>query len=267
MKLLTPLELRPSAPLARANPLAKIAAAVVLLIVLFVSLDGVTAAAILAVLVALVPASGLHPLALVRRSWLIGLTALSIALINVLFAPAQSGATVVELGPIRIGSETLLAGAGLGIRLLAVGLAGVLATATSQPTDIADALIQQLHVSPRFALGTLAAIRLLPTLARDWQTAALARRARGVDAGRSPWGAARLGAGLLLTLLVGAVRRATRLSLAMQARGLGARDCRSVSRVQRMRAPDWGWIAGSVLVASGAIAISLALGTWTPILG
>ena len=267
MRLLTPLEPRPSAPLARANPLAKIGAALVLMLVLFASLDGVTAAIILVVLVALVSASGLDPLALVRRSWLIGLTAVSIAVVNVLFAPMQSGATVLELGSVRIGSETLLNAAGLGIRLLAVGLAGVLAIASSQPTDIADALIQQLHVSPRFALGTLAAIRLVPTLARDWQTASLARRARGIDAGRSPLAAARLGAGLLFTLLVGAVRRATRLSLAMQARGLGARDCRSVSRVRRMRLGDWGWIAGSAVVAFGAIALSLLLGTWTPLFG
>jgi energy-coupling factor transport system permease protein len=262
-----PLEPRPSAPLARANPLAKLGATLVLLVALFASLDGVTATVILAALVALIPASGLAALALVRRSWLIGLTAISIGVANVLFAPAQAGATIVELGPLRIGSETLLDGAGLSVRLLAVGLAGILATATSQPTDIADALIQQLRVSPRFAVGALAAIRLLPSLARDWQTAALARRARGVDAGRSPLGALRLFAGLLLSLLVGSVRRATRLSLAMQARGLGARECRTVARVQRMRPGDWAWIAGALVLATGAVAASLAIGTWRPLLG
>ncbi len=267
MRLLMPLEPRPSAPLARANPLAKLGAALVLMVALFASLDGVTAAVILAALVALVPVSGLEPLALGRRSWLIGLTAISIGLANVLFAPGQAGATFVELGPVRIGSETLLDGVGLSIRLLAIGLAGILATATSQPTDIADALIQQLRVSPRFAVGALAAIRLIPALARDWQTAALARRARGVDAGRSPLAAARLFAGLLLGLLVGAVRRATRLSLAMQARGLGAKECRSVARVQRMRPGDWGWLAGAVVLAIDAVGVSVALGTWRPLLG
>lgn len=267
MRLLVPLEPRPSAPLARANPLAKLGAALVLLVALLASLDGVTAAVILAALVALLPASGLDPLALVRRSWLIGLTAISIGAANVLFAPTQAGATLLELGPVRIGSETLLDGVGLSVRLLAIGLAGILATATSQPTDIADALIQQLRVSPRFAVGALAAIRLLPALARDWQTASLARRARGVDAGRSPLAAISLLAGLLLALLVGAVRRATRLSLAMQARGLGARECRSVARVQRMLPGDWGWLAGAVVLAASAVGISVALGTWRPLLG
>lgn len=267
MQLLVPLEPRPSAPLARANPLAKVGAALVLLVALFASLDGVTAAVILAALLALLPASGLDPLALARRSWLIGLTAISIGIANVLFAPVQVGAAILELGPLRIGSETLLDGLGLSVRLIAIGLAGILATATSQPTDIADALIQQLHVSPRFAVGALAAIRLIPALARDWQTAALARRARGVDAGRSPLAAASLFAGLLLALLVGAVRRATRLSLAMQARGLSARQCRSVARVQRMRAADWGWLAGAVVLAASAVGVSVAFGTWRPLLG
>ena len=266
MRLLVPLEPRPSAPLARANPLAKLGAALVLLVALFASLDGATAAVILATLLALLPASGLEPLALARRSWLIGLTAISIGLANVLFAPTQAGA-ILELGPVRIGSETMLDGVGLSVRLLAIGLAGILATATSQPTDIADALIQQLRVSPRFAVGALAAIRLIPALALDWQTAALARRARGVDAGRSPLAAVSLFAGLLLGLLVGAVRRATRLSIAMQARGLGARECRSVARVQRMRPGDWGWLAGAVVLAVGAVGVSVALGTWRPLLG
>jgi energy-coupling factor transport system permease protein len=63
------------------------------------------------------------------------------------------------------------------------------------------------------------------------------------------------------------VRRATRLSVAMQGRGLGARDCRTVARVQRMRAGDWGWIAGAVVLGAGAVAASVALGTWRPLLG
>jgi energy-coupling factor transport system permease protein len=267
MRLVVPLDPRPSAPLVRANPIAKLAAALVLLVALLASLDGVTAAIIFAVLLALVPASGLDPRALLGRSWLIGVTAVSIGLLNVILAPVQSGAIVLELGPLRMGSHTLLDGAGLSLRLLAVALAGILATATSQPTDVADALVQQLRVSPRLAVGALAALRLLPVLARDWQTAALARRARGVEAGRSPIAAARLFAGQLLGLLVGAVRRGGRMALAMEARGFGALPCRSVARVQRMRRGDWAWIAGAVALAAAAVALSMSLGTWRPLIG
>lgn len=266
MRLLTPLEPRPAAPLARANPVAKLAAALVVMVTLFVSLDAVTAAFTLVALVALVGASGLEARALLGRSWLIAVTAVGIGVVNVLFAPGQSG-SALELGPVRLGTATVADGIGLSLRLLAIGLAGLLATATTQPIDLADALVQQLRVSPRVAVASLAAIRMLPALAADWQTAALARRARGVEIGRSPVAAVRFGGGLVMSLLVGTVRRATRLSLAMQARGLGSRDCRTVARVQRMRAGDWAWIAGSVLLGAAAIGASVALGTWRPLIG
>jgi energy-coupling factor transport system permease protein len=158
-------------------------------------------------------------------------------------------------------------GAGLALRLLAIVLAGLLATATTDPTELADALVQQLHVSPRFAVGALAAFRLLPLFAIEWQTIAMARRARGVDAGRSPIAAVRLFAGQLLALLVGAIRRGTRLAMAMEARGFGALPCRTTARPQRMMPADWAWIAGAIALAAGAVGISIAVGTWRPLVG
>jgi energy-coupling factor transport system permease protein len=267
MRLLTPLVPRPDAPLARANPVAKLAAAAVLLVAAFASLDGVTALVILAGLVAALPASGLRIRDLLGRAWLVGVVVISIAVFNILFAAEQLGPTAVGAGPIRIGAETLVAGLGLGVRLLGIVLAGLLATATTDPTDLADALIQQLRVSPRVAVGALAALRLLPILSAEWQILAMARRARGVDAGRSPLAAVRLFGGQLLAILVAGLRRATDMARAMDARGFGARPCRTSAREQRMRAADWGWIAAAVALAAGAVAISLALGTWRPLLG
>jgi energy-coupling factor transport system permease protein len=267
MHLLTPIAADAGAPLARANPVAKLGAGMVLLVALFVSLDGVTAMVTLAGLsIALVAWSGLRPRALVGRAWIIGLAAISIGVFNILFAAEQLGPTLLELGPLRIGAGTLLNGLGLSLRLLAIALAGLLATATSQPTELADALVQQLRVSPRFAIGVLAALRLLPLLGQEWQTIAMARRARGVEA-RGPISAVRLFANQLLALLVGAVRRGTRMARAMEARGFGARECRTVSRVQRMRPGDWGWIGGAAMLSALAIGLSVALGTWRPLLG
>jgi len=267
MRLLTPIILDPAAPMARANPVSKLAAGLVLLAALFVSLDGVTAGVVLLGLVALLPASGLSVRTLLGRAWLVGVTAISIGAFNVLFAAVQLGPTVVDVGPLRIGAETLANGGGLALRLLAIALAGLLATATSDPIDVADALVQQLRVSPRFAIGVLASLRLLPLLAQEWQTLGMARRARGVEAGRSPVAAVRLFAGKLLSLLVGVIRRGSRLALAMEARGFGALPCRSVARPQRMRASDWAWIGGALALAALAVGVSLAFGTWRPLVG
>jgi energy-coupling factor transport system permease protein len=267
MRLVTPLVPDTGAPLARVNPVAKLGAALILLVALFASLDGVTALLVLAGLLALLPVSGLSPRTLLGRAWLIGLGALSIGLVNVAFAAEQVGPIVVAIGPLRIGAETLVDGLGLMCRLMAIALAGILATATSQPTEVADALVQQLRMSPRFAIGALAALRLLPVMAREWQTIGMARRARGVDAGRSPIQAVRLFFGRLLALLVGAVRRASRMALAMEARGFGAMPCRTAARVQRMTTGDWAWVAGALALGAGAIGLSLLLGTWRPLIG
>jgi energy-coupling factor transport system permease protein len=191
----------------------------------------------------------------------------SIVVFNVVFAADQLGPRVIEIGPLRVGAETLVDGLGLGARLLAIVLAGLLATATTQPTDLADALVQQLRVSPRFAVGALSALRLLPILSREWEILAMARRARGVEAGRSPIAAIRLFAGQLLSILVTAIRRGTRLALAMEARGFGALPCRTSAREQRMRGGDWAWVAAALLLAVLGVAISVALGTWRPLLG
>jgi energy-coupling factor transport system permease protein len=267
MRLLTPLVPDAGAPLARANPLAKLLAALVLLVVLFASLDALTAAIILAALVALLPVSGLSAGALLGRAWIVGLLAVAIAAFNVLFAAEQLGPTLIAAGPVRIGAETLANGVGLALRLLAIALAGILATATSDPTDTADALIQQAHVSPRFAIGVLAALRLLPMLARDGQVIAMARRARGIDAGGSPLAALRLLGSRLIGLLVAAIRRASRMALAMEARGFGATPCRTVARPQRMRVADWAWVLAAAALGAGAVSISLIAGTWRPLLG
>jgi energy-coupling factor transport system permease protein len=267
MELLQPIRPDPAAPLARANPVAKIGAALVLMVALFASLDAVTALVILAGLVATLRASGIRPRILLRRAWPIGLAAASIGVLNVLFAAEQLGPSAVTVGTVHIGADTLVAGVGLALRLLAIAVAGLLATATTDPTDLADALIQQLRVSPRFAIGSLAALRLVPLLAREWQTIAMARRARGVDAGRNPVAAVRLFAGQLLALLIGAVRRGSRLAMAMEARGFGALPSRTAARPMRMTRGDWSWVAGAALLAGAGIGVSLALGTWRPLLG
>lgn len=265
MRVVAPMDPAPDAPLARANPLAKLAAALVLLVALFVSLDAVTAGVILIGLVLVVPVAGIPLPVLIRRTWLIGLAAAIVGVVNVVFAAEQLGPTVVSAGPVRLGSQSLLNGGGLALRLLAIGLAGVLATATSQPTAVADALIQHLRVSPRFAIGALAALRLVPLLAAEWQMIGLARRARGVDAGRSPLAGIGLWAGKLASLLVRAVRRASRLALAMDARGFGALPDRTNARVSRFRSSDWAWIAGAVALGGAALAASVALGAWRPL--
>jgi len=267
MRLFTPLRPAPGALLARANPVAKLGAAVLLMGVLFVSIDPLTPAIVLVGLIAAVPFTGLSGRDLLGRTWPILVAALAVGALNAIFAAERPGENVVAIGPLAISDQNLVAGLGLGLRVLAIALSGVLALVTTDPTELADSLVQQLHLPPSFAVGALAGARLMPILAAEWQTLALARRARGVSGGRSPFAALRLFFGQLLSLLVGAVRRGTRLATAMEARGFGSRPCRTIARPQRMRGRDWILLGVAAGLGSLAVLTSLAVGTWRSLLG
>jgi energy-coupling factor transport system permease protein len=266
VRLFTPLVPAPSAPLARANPLAKVAAALVLMVVLFISVDVVTPAIVLLGLLVSLAFTGLSPRTLLARTWPLLVVAMAAGILNALFAPGTAAGEAIRIGAVEIEGR-VATGLALGLRLLAIVLAGLLALVTTDPTELTDALVQQLRVSPRFAVGTLAALRLLPMLTDESQTIALARRARGIDAGWNPFEALQAFSRTLLALLVAAVRRATRLAMAMEARGFGSRPCRTVARPQRMRAADWALIGAGVVVAASAVGISSALGSWRFLLG
>jgi energy-coupling factor transport system permease protein len=267
VRLLAPLA-DPAAPvavLARRNPVAKLAAAFGLTFLLLVAADPVTPALALAAVVAVVPFCGIGYGALVRRIWPLLFGAVGVFVVTLLFTTNQGGEVVAELGRLTVTTESLDAALGLSVRLVALALPGVLAFATTDPTDLADSLIQQARVPPRFAIGALAAFRLVPLLASEWEALTLARRARGIDAGWSPVARLRLFAGTTFGLLVGAIRRGARLATAMDARGFDSGLPRTVARPQRVDAADWALVVGALAVGVGALAVSMALGTFRPL--
>jgi energy-coupling factor transport system permease protein len=151
--------------------------------------------------------------------------------------------------------------------VVAVGLPGILVFAATDPTDLADALVQNLRAPPRFAIGALAAFRLMPLLGEEWRSLSLARRARGMDAGRNPAARLRLFASTAFALLVGAIRRGTRLAVAMDARGFDSGRPRTAARRQPFRVADAVLVAAAGAVSAGVLAVSVAVGAFRPILG
>ncbi len=261
MSLLAPLAPDPDATLARFNPVAKITAVVIVLVGLLVTLDPVTPAVLLAVELAVVPLTGVSVRTLARRSWPLLVGAGGVALTNLLVV--DRGDVLLDLGPVDVSSGAVATAVAVSLRLLAITLPGLLVLATTDPMDLADALVQRWHAPARFAYGALAALRLLPLLSADWQQVARARRSRGLDPGRSPVAHLRAFGAQLLAVLVAAVRRGVRLATAMEARGFGATDVtRTVARPQPMLARDWGLLAVTLLVVVAATTVSVALGQW-----
>jgi energy-coupling factor transport system permease protein len=253
----TPLSLGPvrPVPLSSINPVAQLGALGFVLPVLLVSGDLLTPLVVLAAEVCLLPAAGLgRPRALLARTWPLLLGAAGVAWVNVLFGDPVDGG----------GWSSALA---LAVRVLALALPGVLLVASTDPVRLADALTLHWRVSTRFAYGALAALRLVPLLATEWQTIRLARRARGVEPGRNPLAHARLFAGTAFALLVGAVRRGTRLAAAMDARGFDSGIPRTNARGSRLRRRDAVYVVGAAAICLSAVLAGVAAGTWEPVFG
>ncbi|WP_250036010.1 energy-coupling factor transporter transmembrane component T family protein [Paractinoplanes maris] len=256
----------PSAPLARRNPVAKLAAALVFSLPLIATLDPVTPAIALAIELAAIPFFGVRYATLLRRAWPLLIGAFGLLITMVLFAADRSGTLLLELGPFDVTTSVLTAALGLILRLFAVAVPGVLVFATTDPTDLADALVQNAKAPARFAIGALAAFRLLPLLGAEWQMLTLARRARGIDAGRNPITALRLFVSTAFALLVGALRRGGRLAVAMDARGFDSAQPRTYARKQVFRPADTALVVGAAALSTLTLAFTVALGLFRPII-
>jgi energy-coupling factor transport system permease protein len=244
--LLEPLTPDPRAPLARAHPLAKIAAALVLMLALFITIDPLTPTLVLIAVLAAIPLIGIPLRALLRRALPAFVGAIGIGFFNALL------------------SGDVADGIAIGLRLVGIALAGIVAVASIDPTDLGDALVEHLHAPRRFTVGALAAFRLMPLFADEWQTIAMARRARGLDNGRVT-----AFFSMTRSLLVAAIRRATRLALAMDGRGFAdpRSPCRTLARPRAFTPRDQALIAASFAVAALATAASVAMGSWRFFLG
>ncbi|NJC71078.1 energy-coupling factor transporter transmembrane protein EcfT [Planosporangium thailandense] len=265
MRLAEPLA-DTDAPLARRNPTAKVAAGVLLAFALLASVDPVAPAVAIGLELAGTPLFGVRYRVLARRCWPLLVSAVAVFGFTLVFTTHRAGTALLHVGPLAVTGDTLVAAAGLALRLVAVALPGLVVFATTDPTDLADSLIQQVRVPPRFAIGALAAFRMIPLLADEWELLTLARRARGIDAGRNPIARLRLFASTAFALLVGAIRRGTRLATAMDARGFDTGVPRSVARPQRFGLADVALIAGALGVGAVAIGASVVSGAFRPLL-
>jgi len=217
--------------------------------VLLTSLDVVTPAVVVAAELCLLPAAGLTaPRDVVRRTWPLVIGAASVGLVNVLLSADGNPVT----------------GVGLALRVVGLALPGVLLVATTDPVRLADALTVHWRVPTRLAFGALAALRLVPLLVGEFEAVRLARRARGVEA-RNPAARVRLLGGVVFALLVGAVRRGSRLATAMDARGFDSGIPRTNARGSTLARRDAVFVAATVAVCAAAVTLSVATGAWDPV--
>lgn len=250
--------------LERANPLSKLTAAAAVTLAVLVSVDWISSSIVLAGELLLLPLLRVRPLILLKRIWPLIIAALIGAWGTALLAE-KTGTVLLDAGPVLFTSDSVAAGIAIGLRGLAIALPGIYLLASTDPTDLADALAQKLRLPHRFVLGALAAMRLVGLLISEWQSLGMARHARGVGADSGPLTRVRSFLGQAVALLVQAVRRATRLAAAMEARGFGSGN-RTWARTSVFTVLDV-WVAlYGVLLAGAALTAAVAAGAFNFIL-
>jgi energy-coupling factor transport system permease protein len=242
---------RAASVLGRANPLTKLAIALLWLIGLAFTTRHVPPVAITAVALGSGLVLGRIRVGDLARAlaplWVVaGIVVLS----NTVFGAANTNPVATEvarIGPLRVTAEALSTATALGLRVLAIASVGAVFALTTEPTRLVDALVQQGRVPERFAYGALAAYQAIPRFAEDLTTLRQARRIRGLRAGWHPR--------LLVGLLVLAIRHGDRVALSMDARAFGSGP-RTRFRVVRWSGIDAVLGLGALVVLVGAIALT-----------
>jgi energy-coupling factor transport system permease protein len=256
----------------RRNPTAKVAAHLVLSLLLTIVFDPFTPLAFLVLTFAVGRTLGHMPLRTMLKAlvpfWLI---AASLMISNALFANHPEKAIVLwRGGPFVATIEGAMIGLSLAERSMTVATFSVLLMMSTDPTDLVRSLVQQAHLPQRFAYPALAAYRFLPLLQTELETIRLAHRLRGVGRRRGPLGWLREQGRLAIPLLANAIRRSERVALAMDARGFAAQRTRTHYRQIRFDAADWWVIAMAAMVGSTIVLASARLGVlriWSGTLG
>ncbi len=171
-------------------------------------------------------------------------------------------------GPWTVATEGLVTALALGLRVLVFVSASLLFIATTDPTDFAVSLAQNLRVPYRFAYGVLVAQRFLPLLRRELEIIRLAHRVRGVGEGRGWRGQVERLQRYAVPLLAAALRKSQRTALAMDAKAFGAGPERTYFRQMPIRRRDVLFLALWLAYIAAVYAVAARLGPlnwmWIP---
>jgi energy-coupling factor transport system permease protein len=208
--------------------------------------------AVAAAVVALVAAFRLVgvPLGKVRGSRMFVSTALLLGLLQVVFL--REGPLLFQLGPLTVTAGGIEAGVYVAGRFLSVILLSYLFVLTTEPNDLAYALMRA-GLSYRYGFALVTALRLVPTFEQEGQIVYDAQLARGVRYDvRSPRRFLTLARQFVLPLLISALGKVDSLAVSMEGRCFGKYPSRTFLR--EVRATWRDAVAAGILVA-GFIAV------------
>jgi energy-coupling factor transport system permease protein len=261
-----------ASPLHRLNPSAKLLALALVAGGATLAFDPFVPAALLMGLWLTTLLLGKTPIAsMLRWSLPILLVPIPLAAFTALYADLSrfSSPTILwSWGPWSLASEGLLIGVGLGLRVSCFMATSLLFISTTDPTDFAISLIQNLKLPYRFGYGILISYRFLPLLRTELETIRLAHKVRGIGRSGGLIGRWREMRRMALPLVASAIRHSERTALAMDAKAFAAGPGRTYFRQMKISPRDGFFVLAAALFTLGVYVLAIRLGVadlqWIP---
>lgn len=240
------------------NPTIKLAAVIVAALPLTFVFDPVTPLVLFLVTLAAGRFLGrLSVKAQLRPLAVFVLAGVAILVANVLFNKENTTSRVVlSIGSIDVTRAALWAAASLWLRLLCFALLSLVFVRTTEPQRLLLSLVHQLRMSDRVAYGVMVGYRMLPVFQADYATIRAAQRLRGLREGPAIFHPLARLRRYTLPLLAGAIRRAGRIALAMDARAFSAFPKRTYRERMVVTRADWVFLGLAVALVAVIVVVS-----------
>jgi len=233
----------------RLHPLTKAAWLILGTVLVFVVRSPWAVVGVVVLLLAGFPVAGVR-LGRLRGARLFVSTALLLGLLQVLFV--REGAALITIGPLVVTAGGVEASVYVAGRFLSVILLSYLFVLTTEPNDLAYALMRA-GLPYRYGFALITALRLVPTFEQEGQIVYNAQLARGVRYDvRSPRRFLILARQFALPLLVSALGKVDALAVSMEGRCFGKHSTRTF-----LREVHATWLDGA---ASGILLLSVVAG-------
>ncbi|MDD3825013.1 MAG: energy-coupling factor transporter transmembrane component T [Anaerolineae bacterium] len=194
-------------------------------------------------------------LAGLRGTRLLASTALLLGFLQVLFV--REGGVLLQVGPLTVWRGGAEAGAYVAGRFISVVLLSYLFVLTTEPNDLAYALMRA-GLPYRYGFALITALRLVPVFEQEGQIVYNAQLARGVQYDvRSPRRFVVLARQFFLPLLVSALGKVDSLAVSMEGRCFGQHPTRTFLREVRA-----GWVDALALGVLMALVVGLLVARW-----
>jgi energy-coupling factor transport system permease protein len=144
------------------------------------------------------------------------------------------------------------------MRILVLAWPGAVAVGFVDPSRLGDHVAQRLHVPARFVASFVAVLQRVTTMSTTWQQIDRTRRARGLGPGRRPVAVVVHAASMTFAMLASSLRGASRMSIAMDARGFATAQRRTWAEPATWTRLDTAGLVASIALGAVPVIARLA---------